>query len=436
MANPSASSQEVSELRQLMQAYVQERLQAKLDKLRADDYDKRQQLQENYQLTNWLADAAHRVNQIQLASHTLKPLHPDARGTNLHVRDCWAKQDHLVGTHSLNGQREDDVVGNAAALDVYKFLKLSHNGKTLLDRMLAADPAILAAFSDDAEQAGAWRQAFAGITQSKAGPASHTLAKQVYFPLADGGYHLLAPLFPTALVQTVHSTIREDRFGEAAKAAREARFNNQPFECGYREYPELAIQKFGGTKPQNISQLNSERYGENWLLPSLPPAWRPLKIQPPLTVQSVFGKWLLNRREIFWRMKILREFLKKTAYNNLRIRQTRADMVARICDEVLAFAAELRELPPGWTAQEKCRLDDVEALWLDPGRARDDEEFRQRLVLGDWRDKVCERFGHWLNAGIQTRKTPMGDPEFYEWERELDHELGMFRLELSDAEPS
>ncbi|MCB1803758.1 MAG: type I-F CRISPR-associated protein Csy1 [Candidatus Competibacteraceae bacterium] len=436
MANPSPVPEDVRALRQLMQAFVKERLQAKLDKLREDDHEKRQELQAAYQLPNWLADAARRVSQIQLATHTLKPLHPDARGTNIHVKNASTQDEqYLIGTHSLSGQYDDDVVGNAAALDVFKFLKLSHGGKTLLERVLDADPSIQAALSDDQEQARQWLQAFAGITQSKTDPASHTLAKQMYFPLPEeGAYHLLAPLFPTSLVHAVHTTIREDRFGEAAKAAREARFNEQAWQEGYREYPNLAIQKFGGTKPQNISQLNSERYGENWLLPSLPPVWRSVEIKAPLNIESVFGRWLLRRRTIFRLMKTLREFLRKTTHNNKAIRQTRADLVARICDEVLAFAAELRELPPGWSAQPECKLDENEALWLDQRRQRTDEEFRKKLIWGDWQGEVCARFGHWLNTGLETKRTPMGADEFQQWKGDLDAELRLFRRELSDAD--
>lgn len=430
MAHPQAK---ITALRQLMQAFVQERLQAKLDDLKKDeDFEKRQKLQEDYRFENWLANAARRVSQIQLATHTLKPLHPDARGSNLHIHRFDESPDSLVGTHSLNNQPEDDVVGNAAALDVYQFLKLSLDGQTVLDRVLEGDPTVQAALSDDSEQAAKWLQAFAGITQGKSGPVSHTLAKQLYFPLTDGGYHLLAPLFPTALVHAVHATLREDRFGEAAKAAREARFKDEPWEHGYREYPDLAIQNFGGTKPHNISQLNSERHGENWLLPSLPPVWHSPDIRPPLHVTSVFGKWLSRRRSIARPVSILRDFLKKTLHNNRHIRQTRAGLVAQICDEVLAFAAELRDLTPGWSAAPECRLNEAERLWLDPGRQREDEEFRKRLIREDWKDDIRKRFGHWLNANLETTRTPMGEAEFRHWQGSLDKELNLFRVELSD----
>ncbi len=360
MADFSHLSPEASALRQLMQNFVQARLQAKLDKLREDDYDERQNLSEKYQLSAWLADAARRVSQIKLATHTIKPLHPDARGTNLSISEYQIYPNHLVGTHSLtNNQREDDVVGNAAALDVYAFLKLSHESKTLLTRIRNAEPTMQEALSDDPVEAETLLQTFAEITHSKTTPASHTLAKQVYFPLSDGGYHLLAPLFPTTLVHSVYTTIREDRFGDAAKAAREARREGEFWEHGYREYPNVAVQKFGGTKPQNISQLNSERYGENWLLPSLPPVWHSLDVKPPMTVTSIFGRWLFHRPRISQLTKSLRNFLDKTAYNNLVIRQHRATLIADICDEVLAVAAELTALEPGWTAKPDCKLNDL-----------------------------------------------------------------------------
>lgn len=436
MANSSPLSPEAANIRQIIHAFIEARLHAKLDKLPQDDPDKRQQSIAGHQPLVWLKDAAHRrIGWIQLATHTLKPLHPDARGTNLHISETPSYPSHLVGTHSLSSnQREDDVVGNAAALDVYAFLKLSYEGKTLLQRILDAEPTMQEALSDDPAEAKALMQMFAEITQSKTAPASHTLAKQLYFPLLEGGYHLLAPLFPTTLVHFIHTTIREDRFGDPAKAAREARSKGEHWGHGYREYPNLAVQKFGGTKPQNISQLNSERYGENWLLPSLPPDWHTLDFKPPMTVTSVFGRWLLKRQHISQLTKSLRNFLSKTAHNNLAIRQHRASLVADICDEVLVFAAELKALEPGWTAQSDCKLDEAEALWLDQDRAKEDDEFRRKLLWGEWKSEVLTRFGHWLNANIETERTPMGDSEQTQWKKDLDRELRMFWLELDSAE--
>ncbi|MCF3997914.1 type I-F CRISPR-associated protein Csy1, partial [Pseudomonas aeruginosa] len=119
---------------------------------------------------------------------------------------------------------------------------------------------------------------------------------------------------------------------------------------GFSEYPNLAIQKFGGTKPQNISQLNSERYGENWLLPSLPPHWQRQDQRAPIRHSSVFEHDFGRSPEVSRLTRTLQRLLAKTRHNNFTIRRYRAQLVGQICDEALQYAARLRELEPGWSA--------------------------------------------------------------------------------------
>lgn len=69
--------------RAAIEHFLQERLASKLDKLAADD-PKRSELLVQYTPAAWLADAARRVAQIQTVTHSLKPIHPEARGTNLY----------------------------------------------------------------------------------------------------------------------------------------------------------------------------------------------------------------------------------------------------------------------------------------------------------------------------------------------------------------
>lgn len=197
------------ELRQFIESFIQERLQGKLDKLHPDEDDKRQTLLATHRREAWLADAARRVGQLQLVTHTLKPIHPDARGSNLHSLPQAPGQPGLAGSHELGDRLVSDVVGNAAALDVFKFLSLQYQGKNLLNWLTEDSAEAVQALSDNAEQAREWRQAFIGITAVKGAPASHSLAKQLYFPLPGSGYHLLAPLFPTSLVHHVHALLRE-----------------------------------------------------------------------------------------------------------------------------------------------------------------------------------------------------------------------------------
>lgn len=167
-------------LRQLMQTFIGGRLAAKVEKLEPDD-PKYAALQEQYQFDNWIEDAARRVGQLQVVTHTLKAIHPDAKGTNLFVPPENLPDIPAIGSHLLGEDYATDVVGNAAALDVYKFLKLEYEGKTLLARALEKDPALLAALSDDPDQAQEWVQSFAAITQAKGSHRSSTRAKQVYW---------------------------------------------------------------------------------------------------------------------------------------------------------------------------------------------------------------------------------------------------------------
>ena len=116
-------SLDASALRACIHAFIDARLQDKLNKLNDDEHEQRVKLLEEHRPAVWLEGAAKRVAQIQLATHTLKPIHPDARGSNLHVRDSLPEQPGLVSSRILQ-EADDDVVGNAAALDVFKLLKI------------------------------------------------------------------------------------------------------------------------------------------------------------------------------------------------------------------------------------------------------------------------------------------------------------------------
>ncbi len=426
---------DAEKIRHTIIEFLQDRLQPKLEKLKDSDADARQKLLSDYELKTWVADAARRVSQIQQVTHAVKFSHPDAKGSSLSTPGNAQAGPLAVGSHTVADRLPPDVVGNAAALDVYKFLRLSVSGQTLLERAIAKDPALSAALSENEAQAAEWMAAFSTLPQPNGPLATHKLAKQLYWPLGEGRYHLLAPLFPTSLVHVVWAGIRQDRFSAEAKAAREARREQRDHPHGYREYPNLAIQNFGSGKPQNISQLNNDRHGENWLLPSPPPAWRSEPIRPPFFTESVFVRRFGNVRAVKELTRRLREFLQSVAKperNNLEIRGECLDLAIAIRAELLQFAAEIQELDGGWSQDARCRLDKAEQYWLDPKRAAHDEEFLAVWQRGDWQEEICKRFGIWLNAQISTKETPMAAPEAKAWETLLCDELRMIRLELSD----
>lgn len=440
-SNAMAPPLSATAIKAVIAQFLTDRLQAKLEKVAENGSEQRATLLAAYAPKTWIADAARRVGQIQQVTHAIKYTHPDARGSSLYSVGNQHARDSEIGTHTLGAALVGDVVGNAAALDVYKFLDLRVGEQSILALALCNHPFLAAALSDNAEEAQAWISAFATLAQATGDAASHKLARQVYWPLDDGDYHLLAPLFPTSLVHVLWKTVRENRFSDEAKAAREAKKAGIAHPHGFREYPEIAIQRFGGTKPQNISQLNSERYGENYLLPSLPPNWQSSTIRLPFTVNSVFDRIFSNRPRVRELVRSLRGFLESVVdYNNLAIREKRAELTAHLCDEALLYAAELRDaveigdLAAGWTLDERCQLNRAEQLWLDPLRGEDDPDFASEYLRDEWPDEVCRRFGNWLNARLTTDKLLMSAVEAEHWRGVLEKEMRLLHREIADHE--
>lgn len=419
------STNRQAELRLLVSGFLEERLQSKLEKLDPDD-PKRAELHQQFTSATWLEDAARRVAQIQAVTHSLKPIHPDAKGTSLYSPSSALPGLSVVGSHCLGSDFEGDVVGNAAALDVYKFLKLEHQGRSLLTLVIASDADLAAALSDDLAQAEKWIAAFATLTEPRGRLASHTLAKQLYWPTGndphdDASYHLLAPLYATSLAHRVYQTIQDDRFSEEAKAARQARKDGTFSERPVHEYPQLAVQQLGGTKPQNISQLNSERRGNNFLLASLPPTWRSVDLKPLLGTESIFPRYS-RRAEVRRLVKELLAFLKTDPARKLETRERRDAWVNALIDEFLQFSAELRSLLPGWSQAQECHLTSADKHWLDPEGAAQASTLSGLPLPTDTLERISGNFANWLNGQLRN-PLPMGDPEFLHWRKLIEAQI-------------
>lgn len=413
--------------RAAIDAFLQERLQAKLDKLKPDD-PQRSELIAQHQRAPWLDSAARRVKQIQAVTHALKPLHPDARGTNLYADPATLPTLDVIGSHVLGGSFAMDVVGNAAALDVYKLLKLEAGGRSLLQALMANDAEALQALSDNPAEARTLRDALVSLASARdSGLASHTRAKQVYWLAGtdatdDTHYHLLAPLYATSLAQAIYEDVHDARFGEANKLARQAQRNGVHHDGIHREYRGLAVQKLGGTKPQNISQLNSERGGNNYLLASLPPIWHGERNYLPVHAKSIFDRAFGAQPAVRATVQTLQAFLLAAPPKNQVTRQRVARLVETLVDEMAIYAGELLHQPPGWSRDERFgNLAEAEKLWLDPLRTElpEEAEFAHRWLAMDWPAEVGERFGLWLNAQLQSKLSDVGYTESREWRKTL-----------------
>jgi len=433
-------------IRALMQAHVVSRLDRVLRKYegRSDALAKQtiKTAKEKYRLDEMLAKGIRASHQIAVATHLAKGIHPDLevkKITNLRVQPNALTSHREVGSHLLPQQASvADTTGNgahnAATYELYLLLDLKFEGKTLCQWLAVHDSDTLYAFTNrnlNQAEIAQWAARFTDLLKEKnARPATDSRAKQVYWltgenPGDDAAYHLLAPLYPTALVHAVHGVIHEDRFGEANKDVRQARYKGEPHEGIFCDYPDLAAQKLGGSKPQNISHLNSERGGINYLLASLPPRWRSVVLRP-LNHSDALWNQFFYFRNVHRLVKKLADFLLSDPKPVMRTRVIREGIEQALGAQLAAFSEQVRNIrEPGWTRDASCELDWFEKLWLDSQRTKllsrtdEDQRFIEDYHRGDWPDEIAGRFSAWLNDKLRKAGlTTVGDAEYLHWARQ------------------
>lgn len=419
----------------------------RLEKLPEDNPEKIA-LRESVDVKEWLAKAikdlrAQKKNPLRLATHPAKATHSATDSSSLCIMPSALPYRMEVGSHGLSDEAVD-AVGNAAVLGVYKFLLLDVAGESLLSLLQKSDQDLLDVFGVDADLAEEWRVEFCKVQTQEAQPRLDALAKQVYWPVSPddfppdandpGHFHLLSVLNSSALAHWLYGRIQAHRFGDEAKAARQAKRDGVDHPHGYHDYPLLAEEKKGGTKPQNISQLNSERKGSNYLLASLPPQWDHSLTRPLYGVDSLFVPFG-SQPGVRRLLRELHDYLatQPPEANNRHIRQRRDAWLDELFGELLQFgAAYSHSLPKGWSADSACRLPLYEQCWLDPYRTEDDADFKLAYQWQDWPAELAARFAHWLNARLGEQRLSrhqlsLGEAEYRYWQRELAHDLAWQR---------
>lgn len=393
--------------------------------------EERSALEQRYDVRNWLTDAAARAGQISLVTHAAKYTHSDSKGSSVYASPH--SEEHYLSTATLH-KPAVDAVGNAAALDVAKLLQTEHEGDSLLACLQRQDFSPLAELADSPEQLDLWIAGFNQALVDKQ-PASHKLAKQVYFPVEEQ-YHLLSPLFSSSLAQAMHERLSEARFGEEVKEANQARKAERWHPHTLTYYPQMAALSIGGTKPQNISYLNSTRGGKAWLLPCQPPEWNTLE-KPPYHCRSVFEKQGPFHYLARGSAMALKRFLLSVEDrgNTVEIRRQRQAYVDEIIDLLFNVAADIqRESWCGWSKQPDCEMKQAHQLWLDPYRTREDELFHAERDKGDWQADIADDFAVWLNYQLRDERLNVGMVERREWRTEPLFKQRLRELEVGLAE--
>lgn len=386
-------------------------------------------IEDHFVFHHWLNDAANRAKQISLATHAIKFSHADAKGSSVLALGRHEPTVNYLCTATLK-KPDVDAVGNAAALDVAKLLQLELNGESLASCLNRGDSSALAAFSQSEAQLEEWVRGFK-LALSDKSLKSHTLSRQLYFPVGEQKYHLLSPLFSSSLAQGIYNRITEIRFDDGAKAVRDAKKAGKYTDRQDVSYLNIALQNFGGSKPQNISQLNSTRGGKSFMLSNAPPAWQ-TQLKPPANSKSIFsGEY--DRRA--WRQaQKLQQYLLsiQDSDSTMAIRHKLAAYLDELVDTLFNYASEVQNLTQfaGWSANAKLKR--AQQLWLDP--YRNDPLFQEERAKGDWQLQIADDFAFWLKRRLKHEKLVFGEVEHQEWLRLLNRRLSLVHSRLREFE--
>ncbi|MBE3709780.1 type I-F CRISPR-associated protein Csy1 [Vibrio parahaemolyticus] len=403
-----------------IEAFFAERKEAWLKKNMSTAMDeqqlreKQQECEQNFSLSNWLPDAAKRAGQISISSHPCTFSHPSARkNKNGYVSSVIAKNRSQADgfLRSGNVSVEVDALGNAAALDVYKFLSLEMaDRRSLLTHIEQGSELAQGLLTQPNTDYQTLREGFLKMIDTDQEAISSSKVKQVYFPVAEGEYHLLSLLTHSGHLFELRQRLDALRFGEEVKQARECRKNGQFYPDGYQEIFGLTTIGFGGTKPQNISVLNNKNAGKAHLLASTPPELKPRNLRLPTTdfFKESFTAWQAKET-----LEALHRLF-KTDYNNINIRDGRDYRIQEYVDLVIHKMWQVRLFLADYQGDLSSDLKPEQKLWLYP-------EYEQyRLEENEWLEGIIRQISRSLifnYSKVTNNSTALADDELLAIER-------------------
>ena len=341
-----------------------------------------------FSLEEWLPKAAGRAGQISMSTHPCTFSHPSARkNKNGYVSPILsnATGDPDGYLRSGNVDVETDALGNAAALDVYKFLTLKmDDGAALIEHIKNDSDLARSLLKIKAQSYETLKSGFMAMIDSSDDAVTSSKIKQVYFPIENDQYHLLSVLMNSGIVFQMRHTIDGLRFGDEVKTLRELKRENKVSDDGFMEIYDITTIGYGGTKPQNISVLNNQNGGKAHLLSSMPPVIKKREVRFPK--RNFFGEsisaWEL--KETFTAL----DKIFKTDYNNKNIREGREYRYEQIIDMIILKLYRIREAANEQYFEKSSQLKSHQKIWLL------DEE--RRLGEEEWLEKLLKEIAAWF----------------------------------------
>jgi CRISPR-associated protein Csy1 len=354
-------------------------------------------ISDKFEPRRWITAAAQNSDSVNFATHVIKLTHSKIDSSSFYDQIASQKVDTL-STASLKEKITDGAVSGNQFSPIYQFLELELNGRKLASIFSDLNNEILTPFSHDSEELENWNKGF-NKSLSTGAISSHSLAKQIFFPLntEQGLYHLLCPVKSSSLAQGIFEKI----FDGQQKTLRNLRDKNVYSKSYTTSFINKASVSVTASNHSNASQLNGKRGGKLYLFSSIPPTWQS-QFKPPINSESFFYS-IFPQKSTWTTIDYLRDFLLRFQRIELSIKDPErlkwiVSWVSDVIDDVLAYAAVIQDLQPGWSNTEGIRLKPEHQYFLDP--YREDEAFQTARKASDWQSAVCRDFAHWLNQKL------------------------------------
>jgi CRISPR-associated protein Csy1 len=395
-------------VKEIINTFLQKKIATGLEKTEKTD-----EIYRKYSTSNWFDEVASNAHDVYLSlTHVIKLTHSSiSDASSITVEYNPAINGSLI-TARLRDQKRDYSYSGATLAPIAEFLSLDCEGEPL-GRLFCRDPSLFRSFAKNDEQLKKWKEKIqsAFIQDEK---SSHTLAKQIFYPV-EQGYHLLSPLVSSTMAQLIYERIWQTR--QKNMKARKLRNEKFYFEENDVLFFETATLKVTQSNHQNVSSLNGKRRGGIILLSCKAPQWQ-TQTKPPDKIKSIFDKNLGYRAaEPLRELKNLLLAIKKNSLSkNLQRNEIIKDLLSDIAEIVFDSVAKIQNMKnqTGWSQESKLPLH--QQFWLDPHRQ--DEAFQTERET-DWELEILSDFSRWINKQIRDEKLTLGVPQEKHWEKYL-----------------
>lgn len=348
-----------------------------------------------FSLEVWLPNASKRAGQISMSTHPCTFSHPSARkNKNGYVTSIIASKKYRADgfLRSGNVEVDTDALGNAAALDVHKFLNLlMPDGKVLIEHIQEDTSLAKSLLNIKAKSYEILKREFLQMIESSNDSLTSSKIKQVYFPV-DEEYHLLSILSNSGMIYHLRKRLDTIRFGadeedkKRLKSLRELRKNAKFSEEGFPEIYNLTTIGYGGTKPQNISVLNSKNGGKAQLLNAMPPNIEKRDTRFP---KSNFFRESMNPWKYKYIFMDLHAIYKIKEYTNIDIRNAKKYHYEILIEKTIEQMWAVRAVSDALYYEKTSTLKSHQQIWLLSSK----EEEREENI---WLDTIIKDIASWI----------------------------------------